>query len=51
MVDSLIHRRDRRLFIGKCGHGSAVTLEKNLSAFCLIQNFIPYCQLVRKKII
>jgi len=49
MIDRLINRRDRRLQIGKWGHGSAVSSEKNLRSFCLIQNFIPYCPLVRTK--
>ena len=49
MIDRLINRRDRRLFIGKWGHGTIVSAEKNLRSFCLIQNFIPYCPLIQKK--
>ncbi len=49
MVDRLINRVDRRLTTGKWWRGSIASAEKNLRAFCLIQNFCPYCPWVQKK--
>jgi hypothetical protein len=49
MIDRLINRLDRRLFIGKWWHGSIVSAEKGLRSFCLLENFCPYCPITRKK--
>lgn len=49
MIDRLINRTDRRLFIGKWWHGSLSSAEKSIRAFCLIQNFCPYCPRVSEK--
>lgn len=49
MVDRLINRTDRRLQISKWWHGKIISAEVGIRAFCLIQNFCPYCPIVRKK--
>ena len=47
MIDRLINRIDRRLFIGKWWHGTIIAAEKGLRSFCLLENFCPYCSITR----
>lgn len=44
MVDRLINRIDRRLFIANWWHGTVISAEKGLRTFCLIENFFLIVQ-------
>jgi len=48
-IDRLINRTDRKLHISKWWHGTIASAEIGIRAFCLIQNFSPYCPSVQKK--
>lgn len=49
MIDRLINKIDRKLYTSKWWHGTKASAEKGIRAFCLIQNFSPYCPRVQKK--
>jgi hypothetical protein len=49
MIDRLINRTDRWLFMNKWWHGTIISAERGVRAFCLLNNFYPYCPVTRKK--